>query len=169
MTEISNSQAQDLSLGTDDVIGFLLGQHQQVKILLDEVTEGSGESRQQSFDQLREMLARHETAEEMILRPLTKKVPGGEAIADGRFAEENESKEVLARLEKMEIDSVEFTATFAEFRTAVLEHAQNEERLEFPALRANLDEDALRKAKDRLAGPRRWPRPTRTRPPRTTR
>jgi tRNA A37 threonylcarbamoyltransferase TsaD len=96
------------------------------------------------------MLARHETAEEMILRPLTKKVPGGDTIADERFAEENESKVQLAALEKLDVDSADFTTSFSTFRTAVLAHAKAEERLEFPALRQNIDEETLQKATGKL-------------------
>jgi hypothetical protein len=97
------------------------------------------------------MLARHETAEEMILRPLTKKsVPQGETIADDRFAEENESKQQLAELEKLDVDGAEFTSMFATFKTAVLAHAQAEERLEFPALRKSVDADTLKQAKGKL-------------------
>jgi hemerythrin superfamily protein len=149
MTETTSSTG-DLSLGTDDVIGFLLEQHQQIKALIGQVTSGQGAERQQSFDALREMLARHETAEEMVLRPLTKKAPGGEAIADERFAEENESKVQLAAIEKLDVDSAEFTTQFATFSTAVLAHAQAEERFEFPALRQSVDEETLRKAKGKL-------------------
>src|SRR5689334_25175223 len=85
-----------------DVIEFLLNQHQQVRGLLDDVLATTGEERQRYFDTVREMLARHETAEEMIVRPLTKKAPGGEEVAQGRMDEENEAKEVLADLRSEE-------------------------------------------------------------------
>src|SRR4051794_3053294 len=133
-----------------DVVEFLLGQHQQVRMLLDEVVGNSGEDRQRSFDTVREMLARHETAEEMIVRPLTRKAPGGEDVAEGRMHEENEAKEVLADLEKMDVTSAEFTARFSEFRQSVLDHAQAEETREFPLLRQNTDPDALVQARDRV-------------------
>lgn len=142
--------AQDLSIGTDDVIGFLLAQHHTIDSLLALVSTTGGRARQTAFDDLREMLARHETAEEMILRPITKDIPGGEAIADARFAEENESKAQLAELEDLDVDSPEFETKFAAFRTAVLAHAKAEERLEFPALRQNTDEATLQKATGRL-------------------
>jgi hemerythrin superfamily protein len=133
-----------------DVIEFLLNQHQQVKGLLDDVLASTGEERQRYFDTVREMLARHETAEEMIVRPLTRKAPGGEQVAQGRMDEENEAKVVLADLEKMEVDSPAFTAKFTEFRTSVLAHAEHEEREEFPLLRQNTDPEALVKARDRV-------------------
>jgi len=133
-----------------DVIEFLLNQHQQVKGLMADVLASTGEERQRYFDTVREMLARHETAEEMIVRPLTKKAPGGEQVAQGRMDEENEAKEVLADLEKMDVDSPAFTAKFTEFRNSVLEHAEHEETQEFPLLRQNCDPEALVKARDRV-------------------
>lgn len=146
MTEDVRTVPNDAS----DVIEFLLNQHQQVRGLLDDVVASSGADRQRYFDTVREMLARHETAEEMIIRPLTRKAPGGEQIAEGRMEEENEAKEVLAKLEKMDVDTAEFTSMFQEFRTSVLEHAAAEERDEFPLLRMNTDPDALIAARDRV-------------------
>lgn len=133
-----------------DVIEFLLNQHQQVKGLMGDVLASTGEERQRYFDTVREMLARHETAEEMIIRPLTKKAPGGEQIVQGRMDEENEAKEVLADLEKMDVDSPAFTAKFTEFRDSVIQHAEHEETQEFPLLRQNCDPEALIKARDRV-------------------
>jgi hemerythrin superfamily protein len=145
MTEI-----RDAGDNAGDVVEFLLAQHQQIRGMLDDVLSASGEQRQRAFDDVREMLARHETAEEMIVRPLTKRAPGGDEIADRRFAEENEAKEVLADLEKMDANSPEFTARFTGFRQSVLAHAEAEETQEFPVLRQNTDPDALVKARDRV-------------------
>lgn len=146
MTEDVRTVPNDAS----DVIEFLLNQHQHVRGLLDDVLSATGQERQQYFDTVREMLARHETAEEMIVRPLTRKAPGGEQIAEGRMEEENEAKEVLAKLEKMDVDSADFTAMFQQFRQSVLDHAAAEERDEFPLLRQNTDPDALIAARDRV-------------------
>jgi hemerythrin superfamily protein len=133
-----------------DVIEFLLAQHQQVRRLLDDVLSSAGEERKRAFDDVREMLARHETAEEMIVHPLTRKAPGGEEIANSRMEEENKAKDVLAALEKMDVNSAEFTDKFTEFRQDVLHHAEAEETQEFPVLRQNTDEESLRKARDRV-------------------
>jgi hemerythrin superfamily protein len=133
-----------------DVVDFLIDQHQQLRGLLSDVLQSSGQDRQRSFDQAREMLARHETGEEMIVRPLTRKAPDGGAVADARMAEENAAKEVLADLEKMDVESEQFVATFTGFRQSVLDHADAEERDEFPLLRQNTDPDALAKARDRV-------------------
>jgi hemerythrin superfamily protein len=133
-----------------DVVEFLKAQHQQVRTLLDDVLRATGQERQDYFDQAREMLARHETGEEMIVRPLTRKAPDGGAVADARMAEENKAKEVLADLEKMDVGSDAFVETFTRFRQMVLDHADAEEREEFPLLRQNTDPEALTKARDRV-------------------
>jgi hemerythrin superfamily protein len=129
-----------------NAIDFLLGQHQQVEKLLDGVKTATGEARQETFDELRHLLAVHEAAEELILRPVTRTIgDNGQQVADARMAEENEAKEVLAKLEKLDVASQEFITTFESFATDVLEHAQNEENQEFPLIRDQKDEAQLEK------------------------
>lgn len=134
-----------------DGIEFLLGQHQQVTQLIDAVRNGPVDGRQDNFDRLRELLAVHETAEELILRPVTRhEVPGGDVVADARMAEENEAKKVLADLEKMDVATEDFVAAFAAFSEDVLAHANNEESYEFPLVREHQDSEALAKMADQL-------------------
>jgi hemerythrin superfamily protein len=133
-------------------IDFLLGQHQQVENLLDEVKNATGEAKQQSFDELRELLAVHETAEELILRPVTRtSVEGGAEIADARIAEENEAKDVLSKLEKLDATSAEFANMFESFAADVQKHAHNEETYEFPKVKESKDADTLAKMETALA------------------
>jgi hemerythrin superfamily protein len=125
-------------------IDFLLEQHKQVEQLLETVQNAEASSRQESFDELRRLLAVHETAEELILRPITRaKVEGGAEIADARMAEENMAKDVLADLEKLDASTPEFAAKFASFASDVKEHAHHEETYEFPRVRESQDEGAL--------------------------
>jgi iron-sulfur cluster repair protein YtfE (RIC family) len=141
----------DLDNPQGDLVSTLLDQHEQIRAAIDAVARTTtAESRQKAFDALRETLARHETAEEMIVRPLTRRMTNGDAIADARMDEENESKEVLAELERMDIASVEFARTFEKFGTAVLAHAQSEEAYEFPLLRRHLDAAKSKTAEDQL-------------------
>jgi len=130
-----------------DVIQFLLAQHRQIGALLEKVLATAGDERQRYFDDVRDLLARHETAEEMIVRPLTRTAPHGEQVAEGRTAEEDHAKEVLGRLEEMPVDTPEFTGMFSQFRQSVLAHADAEETLEFPLLRQTSDHDALLEAR----------------------
>jgi hemerythrin superfamily protein len=141
----------DLDKTHGDLVAQLLAQHEQVRAAIDEVAKTTtADSRQEAFDNLRELLARHETAEEMIVRPLTRGLDNGEAVAAARMDEENESKDALAELESLDIASVKFARSFETFAQAVLTHAQNEETFEFPLLRQQLDADKLEKAEKQL-------------------
>lgn len=141
----------DLNSTSGDLVTQLLAQHDLIRAAIDEVARTTtAESRQKAFDALRELLARHETAEEMIVRPLTRGIDGGDEIASARMDEENESKVVLAKLEKMDIASVEFARTFEKFAGAVLTHAQSEERTEFLLLRDKLDSKTSERAEKML-------------------
>jgi hemerythrin superfamily protein len=129
-----------------DLVDQLLEQHELVRRAINGVARTTtAQSRQEAFDALRELLARHETAEEMIVRPLTRDIDNGEAVAEARMDEENESKVVLKELENLDIASVEFARTFETFAKSVLEHAIAEETYEFPLLRT-LDAEKLENA-----------------------
>ncbi|HET6909647.1 MAG TPA: hemerythrin domain-containing protein [Mycobacteriales bacterium] len=141
----------DLDHTHGDLVAQLLAQHEQVRAAIYAVAETTtAESRQEQFDALRELLARHETAEEMIVRPLTRGIERGYDVAADRMSEENEGKDMLADLERLDIASVEFARTFEKFALAVLTHAQNEETYEFPLLRRNVDAEKLATAERQL-------------------
>ena len=107
-----------------------------------------GAIRQTAFDHLRELPAVHETGEEMAVRPVTKKIGGGD-VADARSREESEAAHVLARLEKMDVTSAEFLRTLAEFEQ-VSDHAQREEDQEFPRILAEIGSEDQLKMAERL-------------------
>jgi hypothetical protein len=88
------------------------------------------------------LLAAHETGEEMVLRPVSASDAGTE-VADARNSEESEANRVLADLEKMDVSSAAFASAFATFEQAVLDHAEHEEREEFPVVRDREDQDKL--------------------------
>jgi hemerythrin superfamily protein len=127
-------------LGEDDVIAILLTQHARVTELFADIKTATGTHKQQAFDELRALLAAHETGEEMILRPVSKDL-AGPGVADARNKEEAEATRVLADLEKMDAGSAEFDRTLAEFQAAVTAHAAHEESEEFPRVLANCPED----------------------------
>jgi len=147
--------AEDLrkahELPEGDVIRILLEQHAQVKELFKQLTSASTTvDRQQTFDQLRTMLAVHETAEELILRPVSSKV-AGQQVADARDQEEHEANKVLAELEKMDVDSPEFAEQIKAFEKAVSDHAEAEETQEFPQVLAQCDAEERQKMGKRLS------------------
>jgi hemerythrin superfamily protein len=134
--------------GGTDVVSFLEEQHEQVKVLFDEVLAKQGEARAKAFFALRRMLAVHETAEEEILHPVARRaLPAGERIVAARLEEEKQAKTMLVLLESLALDSPEFEARFADFRAAVLAHAEAEETDEFSRLRVALRPARLERMK----------------------
>jgi hemerythrin superfamily protein len=126
-----------------DVIRVLLEQHARIRELFGEVSQSDGEHKQQAFDELRALLAVHETAEEMVLRPISMGVAGKD-VADARNQEEAEANTVLAQLEKLDCSTREFDALLGAFEKSVVEHAENEESQEFPQVLAQCDEKQRR-------------------------
>jgi hypothetical protein len=122
--------------GSDDIVAVLLDQHEEIKARFADVHAATGPEKQARFDELRALLAVHETAEEMVLRPITRQI-GAEDVADARNAEEKAANETLAKLEDLGVDHADFAALFEEFEADVVHHASSEESLEFPQIVAN--------------------------------
>jgi iron-sulfur cluster repair protein YtfE (RIC family) len=88
-------------------------------------------SREGLFRQLVAELARHEVAEEEILRPVSRR-DAGDSIADARIREEADAEELLKEMERLDPASAEFGARLSKLRTEVERHARAEETEEFP-------------------------------------
>ncbi|MDT4894342.1 MAG: hypothetical protein QOE97_3377 [Pseudonocardiales bacterium] len=137
------SAGTDISSG-QDVVTFLVTQHAQVKQLFDDVMSARGEERQEAFVALRRLLAVHETAEEEIVHPRAREaLEDGDEIVGARLQEENEAKQALSRLEKLDLGSAEFEKSFLELQADVLLHATAEEEQEFGRLADVLDDAEL--------------------------
>ena len=128
---------------TDDVVKFLKDQHNLIKDMFEEVlSASSAEAREKSFTSLRQLLAVHETAEEMVVHPRARhEIADGETVIDARLQEEHVAKEQLSKLEGMDIGSKEFINELTSFRDAVVEHAEHEEAEEFTKLTSELSAD----------------------------
>jgi hemerythrin superfamily protein len=128
-----------------DVVAYLKEQHQKVRGLFTAVLEAVGPKREEAFRELRRMLAIHETAEEEIVHPAARSLPGGDAQVEARLREENAAKKALVELEKLPVDSAEFSTKLRTLQTDVLAHADSEERMEFDRLGAKFNEQQLRR------------------------
>ena len=127
-----------------DVVSFLKAQHVRIKTLLEQVAGSKGEQRQQAFDQLRRLLAVHETAEEEVVHPRARReLSDGDEVVSARLAEEHSGKQALADIETLDVDSAEFEEKFRVLRDEIIKHAEAEERDEFEQLGAALDDAAL--------------------------
>ncbi|MGH3388177.1 MAG: hemerythrin domain-containing protein [Actinomadura sp.] len=129
----------------ENVVDLLRRQHDDIRKLIAKITKGNGKERKETFDQLRYLLAVHETAEEEIVHPFARHAIGnGERIVDARLKEEKEAKEILQELERIGTDSVEFEPLFDRLRKAVEAHAEHEEKVEFPEIVAKSTPEQLR-------------------------
>ncbi len=136
--------AQTAMKSPTDVVDFLVSQHEKIKSLFAETLSASGKERENAFVELRRLLAVHETAEEEIVHPRAKRnISDGAAVVGTRLHEEHEAKTVLQKLEKLDVDSQEFTRQLTELRDAVVDHAEHEERDEFARLSEELSSDEL--------------------------
>lgn len=143
MSEATKDREQAARFDDKDVLGILYEHHATVHELVDEIKESSGEDRRIAFDRLKTILTAHETAEENVIRPVTRETAGPE-IAEARIAEEQEADEVAARLSELDINSSDFENLFEQFAQSVSEHAEAEENEEFPTLEQERDEQQRR-------------------------
>lgn len=125
----------------DDVVRLLEEDHQLVKSRLEALSAASADGRAELFWKLTNDLVRHEVAEEVVVYPAVRDVPGGDAIADARIAEQSEAEEKLAQMEKMDAASPEFAREVGTLKSAVLEHAKAEEETAFAMLLGALAPD----------------------------
>lgn len=140
MGDAHEDRAQAAQLPEGDIIRLLLEQHAEIKDLFATIPTVSGTDKAQLFAELRTLLAVHETAEEMILRPVVKSVVG-EQEAEARNDEELEANKVLLELEKLNVDSPDFDQRLKAFQEAVDHHAEMEESQEFPGIVRDVDAD----------------------------
>lgn len=118
-----------------DVVDLLRAQHGRIRDLFDLVMKSDGKERTDAFRDLVRLLAVHETAEEEIIHPMARSLPGGDGIVDDRLEEEREAKELLSELDGMDTADPGFLPKLDKLRIAVLTHARAEERYEFDRLK----------------------------------
>src|ERR1700712_3464854 len=96
----------------DEVITFLKAQHDLIEDMFDEVLHASDpQAREKPFIELRQLLAVHETAEEMVVHPRARReVEGFDSIVDARLEEEHDAKQLLSTIEKLDVTSEELIA-----------------------------------------------------------
>jgi hemerythrin superfamily protein len=141
------AMAEMIVQSPDEVVAFLKAQHNLIEDMFDEVLHASDpKARDKPFIELRQLLAVHETAEEMVVHPRVRREAGGDdALVDALLNEEHEAKELLSQIEKLEITSQQFIDEVTKLRAAVLDHAQHEETEEFPVLQREVDADDLKR------------------------
>ncbi|MBV9204631.1 MAG: hemerythrin domain-containing protein [Actinobacteria bacterium] len=146
--------------GTHDAITVLGRQHSQVRYLLKQLqalpshtTGGSAEhisARQSIVDMVTVRLAEHETIEEEHFWPAVRKaLPDGDQLADSALEQEQEGKDSLTELGRLDPDSREFDSRVEQFVMQVRKHVAFEEQV-FLQLRDAMREKDLDKLGEKL-------------------
>jgi Hemerythrin HHE cation binding domain len=126
-------------LPLSNVVSVLYEQHAQIRDYFEAVGTLEGDARRAAFDMLRELLAKHEAAEELVMRPVTEKLLPTSFTA-AREAEERDAARELTELEQMDVQGPDFLPRLRKLEEAMWLHASREETDEFPAVLTGLGE-----------------------------
>jgi hemerythrin superfamily protein len=124
---------------TDDIVALLEQDHAAVQERLLELENADPSNRALLFRELTMELSRHEVAEETVVYPAIRDEPGGDVIADARRGEESGVEKLMAHIERLDPTSEEFRRALGLLRSAVIDHAVQEETQVFPLLLAHQD------------------------------
>jgi hemerythrin-like domain-containing protein len=135
-----------------DAFEFLARDHAEVQQLLTQLEIGAVRQGATTTDQLaqRKKLAeqlvieesRHEAIEEMHFWPAVREhLPNGNELADTAIAQEEEGKEILDKLDKLDAGTSEFERLLTDFARAGREHIDYEEIHVWPRLRIALTQE----------------------------
>ncbi|MFC9995053.1 hemerythrin domain-containing protein [Nocardia sp. NPDC127526] len=117
-----------------DVVELLMAQHNQIRSLIEQVNISPGAAKQEPFEDLVRLLAVHESAEEEVVHPASRRLYVADAVIDARLREEEQAKAALAELHDLGAEHIDFDRKFRAFAEQVIEHAEMEEKEEFGML-----------------------------------
>lgn len=136
--------------GKPTVIEKLLEDHRMVRTNLASLETADRSQWWEIFQQVTHDLVQHEIAEEEIVYPVVRKqLANGDQLADARIAEQSKAEELMDRMERKGREDKDFAANLTKLRSAVLEHAEEEERTVFAPLANAVDRDQLEKMAER--------------------
>jgi hemerythrin superfamily protein len=127
--------------GGQPIVSLIQEDHAALRRELDALEQATDAERPRRFADLTEHLVRHEVAEELVVYPALRRLPGGDRVADARIAEQAEAEQRLAELDRFRSDTAEFHTTFTQLRGSVLDHAALEESDVIPLLSSALSEE----------------------------
>ncbi|HEY6311723.1 MAG TPA: hemerythrin domain-containing protein [Streptosporangiaceae bacterium] len=133
-----------------DVFAVLAKDHDETKDMLAELEKGptratgANEAQLALRKKMTETLiieaSKHEALEEMYFWPVVRDhLPNGDTLADEAIGQEQEAKQVLARLDKLGAGDAEFEKLLGTFIGAAREHIEFEETRVWPRLRTALN------------------------------
>jgi hemerythrin superfamily protein len=125
--------------GLQGVFRTIAQQHGEVSALLKRV-EHDADKRQDLWPKIRMELLSHEHAELREVYPVLRQHAATRALADHHDADARELEQMIARLDRLDIESEAWGALFSELTDAVVAHAAEEEQVIFPAAQEAIGE-----------------------------
>lgn len=128
-----------------DVVDVLTTDHNEVSALIEDIlTVGDTDRQRELADIVTAELVRHAVAEEMFVYPAIRaEFPDGDEVVDHDTAEHDEIERALKKLEGIAGTDLEFIPAVKELKALIDHHVEDEEREQFPRLRAELPRDRL--------------------------
>lgn len=125
------------------LLGVLHRQHARIAELLSRAHEASGAERSEAVAELFHYLALHESAEQTFMHPVCLRSAGDAAAVQGRLVEEGELEAVIANLEGVDPDSLDFLIYFGLLEESFRAHSRAEEEIEAAVLAETVSTDEL--------------------------
>jgi hemerythrin-like domain-containing protein len=123
-----------------DVVDVLTTDHREVVELLQQIKSTTDvQERRDLADIAISELVRHAVAEEMFVYPAMRKhLPDGDKAVEHDIAEHKQLEQTMKRLEDVSAVEPEFDRLLAELENVLRDHVRDEEREQFPGLRARI-------------------------------
>jgi hemerythrin superfamily protein len=126
-----------------DLITLLEEDHRLIEGHIKQMFEAAPERREELYFLLTQRVIAHEAAEEHVVYPMLRSLPGGELIAEKRIAEQAEAERQILEIERLHATSQDFARDVHRVLDAILRHSKAEEQTAFALLRSELSHDEL--------------------------
>lgn len=127
------------------ILDHLRLDHAYLHTLLDRACDPDTDDRAKALAALLDALVRHETAEAALVRPRTREIPGGHAVAAQLDEQERAISQLVATLETIDpaADQDHYDQVLSQLRCQALQHMAAEEHAEHPRLQGACAEHML--------------------------
>jgi hemerythrin superfamily protein len=132
------------STADQDVVDILTTDHHEVLDLLDQIPGSEPGQRRDMIETVIAELMRHSVAEEMFVYPAMRDhLPDGEQEVEHDIEEHQQLVEVMKELEDVDAADARFLERVGRLQAVLRDHVTDEERDQFPQLRATLSREQL--------------------------
>ena len=132
------------STGDHDVVDILTTDHHEVMDLVGQIPTADPAQRRDMVETVIAELMRHSVAEEMYVYPAMREhLPDGERSVQHDTEEHQQLVEIMKELEDVDTADPRFLERLGRLEAVLRDHVADEERDQFPQLRAHLTRDQL--------------------------